>query len=60
MIEISPRKLSYFDQIIFNMNKGTFESFFAFPRLHCYYIKSYRTQTLNIARLNSNQDISQI
>ena len=58
MIEISRRKLGYFDQIIFNTNKSTFESFFAFPRPDCYYIKSYRTQALDIARLDSNQDIS--
>ena len=57
MIEIAPGKWGYFDQIIFNANKTAFESFFAFPRLH-YYINSYRTQALDIARLDTNQHIS--
>ena len=50
-------KWGYFNQIIFNANKTAFQSFYAFRRLY-YYIKLYRTQTLNIARLDPKQDIS--
>ena len=59
MIKTALGKWGWFNQIIFNANKTTFESFFLlFPG--SYYIKSYRTQALNIARLDPNKDISQI
>ena len=52
MIKIAHQgKWGYFDLIICNANKTAFESFFAFFKLH-YYIMSYHTQALDIARLD--------
>ena len=58
MIKIALGKWGYFDQIIFNANKTTFEGLFCFSQAGLYYIKSYHTQALNIARLDPKQDIS--
>ena len=48
MIEIAPRKWGYFHQIIFNAHK---KFVLLFPG--SYYIKSYHTQALGIARARS-------
>ena len=55
MIEIAPGKWGYFDQIIFSIIFHSFETFLLSPG--SYYIKSYCTQVLDIARLDPNQDI---
>ena len=55
MIEIAPGKWGCFDQIIFMQIKQLLKSFLLVPG--SYYIKSYRTQALDIARLDLNQNI---
>ena len=56
MIKIALRKLAYFDQIFFNANNSLWKLVLIFTG--SYYVKSYRTQALNIDRLDPNQDVS--